>query len=634
MVGLKVKVGLELHQQLATKYKLFCCCQSSLAAVEPEYKFIRRLRPTQSELGEVDPAALFEFKKGRYIVYEVDDASSCLVEMDEEPPHPLNEEAVEIALTVAMMLNASPVDEVHVMRKIVIDGSNTAGFQRTALIATGGYIDVEGKRIPIQTICVEEDAARLVKQEGEAVYYRLDRLGIPLIEVATAPVIESPKEALTVAFSIGRVLRATGRVRRGLGSIRQDVNISVEGGGLIEVKGVQKLDLIEKVVEYEIMRQKNLLAIRDELNARGCKPADIINEPIRDLTEIFADTSSRIIRNAVKSGGRVLGVKLKGFGGLLSRELEPGLRFGGEFATRASFWGGVGGIFHTDELPAYGITAEEVAKIKSSAEAGELDAVVFVADECSKAEAALKAVLERALEALKGVPDETRGPNPDGTTRYMRPRPGAARMYPETDIPPLRITEDLLLKVKRNLPEHPSVTLNNLMELYGLNRKLAEQLMDSEYLNTFKLIVSEVKVPAKFVAATLTETLKSLEREGVDVGVLSDSILIDVFRYVDRGFMVKESIPDVLKWLCLNVNMGVEDALKALNIRLLSREELEKIVDEALTAKSDIVSKMGVKAVNSIMGFLMNKLRGRVDPQLLMEIIRGKIVERMGGGES
>lgn len=634
MVGLKVKVGLELHQQLATNYKLFCGCQASLGVTEPEYKFIRRLRPTQSELGEVDPAALFEFKKGRYIVYEVDDASSCLVEMDEEPPHPLNEEAVEIALTVALMLNASPVDEIHVMRKIVIDGSNTAGFQRTALIASGGYVDVENKRVPIQTICIEEDAARLIKQEGEAIYYRLDRLGIPLIEIATAPVIESPKEALTVAYSIGRILRATGRVRRGLGSIRQDVNISVEGGGLIEVKGVQKLDLIEKVVEYEVMRQKNLLAIRDELQARGCKPIDIMNSPIVDLTEVFSSTSSRIIRNAIKSGGRVLGIVLKGFGGLLARELQPGLRFGGEFATRASFWGGVGGIFHTDELPAYGITAEEVAKVKSLSGADDLDAVVFVADKYSKAEMALKAIQERALEALKGVPDETRGPNPDGTTRYMRPRPGAARMYPETDIPPLRITEDLLLKVKRSLPEHPSIVLNNLVEVYGLNRKLAEQLIDSEYLNVFKSIMSVVKIPAKFVAATLTETLKSLEREGFDVSVLPDSTLMDVFKYVDRGFMVKENVPDVLKWLCLNVNMGVEDALKALNIRLLTREELEEVVDDAIEAKSDLVEKMGVKALDSIMGFLMGKLRGRVDPQLLMEVIRRKIEEKTGGGQS
>ncbi len=634
MVGLKVKIGLELHQQLATNHKLFCSCQTFLSVTEPEYRFTRRLRPSQSELGEVDPAALIEFKKGRYIVYEVDDLSSCLVEMDEEPPHHLNEEAVEIALTVALMLNASPVDEVHVMRKIVIDGSNTAGFQRTALIATGGYVDVESKRIPIQTICIEEDAARLIKQEGEAIYYRLDRLGIPLIEIATAPVIESPKEALTVAYFIGRILRATNRVRRGLGSIRQDINISTEGGGLVEIKGVQKLDLIEKVVEYEIMRQKNLLAIRDELNARGCKSTDIMNEPIVDITEVFRNTSSRIIRNAVKSGGKVLGVVLRKFAGLLARELEPNLRFGGEFATRASFWGGVGGIFHTDELPGYGITAEEVVKVRSLTGAGELDAVVLVADEYSKAEAALKAVLERALEALKGVPEETRGPNPDGTTRYMRPRPGAARMYPETDIPPLRISEGLLLKAKRNLPEHPSVVLNGLIETYGLNRKLAEQLMDSEYLGIFKLIMSEVKVPARFVAVTLTETLKSLEREGIDVSILADSTLIDVFKYVDKGFMVKENVPDVLKWLCLNVNMGVEDALKALNIRLIPREELEKIVDDALTVKCDLVDKMGVKALDSIMGFLMGKLRGRVNPQLLMEIIRRKIVERTGGGRS
>jgi len=629
---LKVRVGLELHQQLATRFKLFCRCPSELGAEEPEHSFIRRLRPTQSELGEVDPAALFEFKKGRYIVYELDDRSTCLVEMDEEPPHPMNEEAVDIALTVALMLNSDPVDEIHVMRKIVIDGSNTAGFQRTALIATGGYVDVEGKRIPIQTICLEEDAARLVKQQGKAVYYRLDRLGIPLIEIATAPVIESPEEALKVAYAIGRILRATRRVRRGLGTIRQDVNISVEGGGLVEVKGVQKLELVSKVVEYEVMRQKRLLAIRDELRSRGCRAEDLKGERFIDLTDVFKNTGCRVLKRAVKKGGVVLGVRLKGFGGLLCRELEPGLRLGGEFAARARFWGGVGGIFHTDELPAYGITAEEVAKVRSLTGADELDAVVFVADVRDKAVDALNAVLERAVEALEGVPDETRGPNPDGTTRYMRPRPGAARMYPETDIPPIRITEDRLLRLKACLPEHPEETVRRLIEVYGLNRKLAEQLMDSDYMPVFEKVTAETKVPTRFVAATLTETFKSLEREGVEVHRIPDPTLLELFKLLDRGLITRENIPDVVKWLSLNTDKTVEDCLKALDIRLLSQAELEKVVEEALAERAELVDKMGVKALKPLMGYLMSRLRGKVDPRLLMNMLRGKLEERAGRG--
>ncbi|MEM3618285.1 MAG: Glu-tRNA(Gln) amidotransferase GatDE subunit E, partial [Candidatus Bathyarchaeia archaeon] len=204
-----LKVGLEVHQQLETQTKLFCSCKPELFKEEPEITFLRRLRPTQSELGQIDPAAYFEFQKGVKILYEADRQTACLVEMDEEPPHPLNMEAVEIALTVALMMNATPVDEIHVMRKTVIDGSNTTGFQRTCVIALNGTIKVGEKTIPIQHVSLEEDAARKTGEEGTTIRYRIDRLGIPLIEIATAPVINTPKEAGEVALAIGKILRAT-----------------------------------------------------------------------------------------------------------------------------------------------------------------------------------------------------------------------------------------------------------------------------------------------------------------------------------------------------------------------------------------------------------------------------------------
>jgi len=426
-VGLKC--GLEIHQQLNVNSKLFCSCPPLLFKEDPEITFLRRLRPTQSELGQVDPAAYFEFQKGVKILYEANRQSSCLVEMDEEPPHPINLDAVKVVLTASLMMNMQPVDEVHVMRKTVIDGSNTTGFQRTCTIALDGWIKVGEKTIPMQAAFLEEDAARKTgtQDEGKTIRYRIDRLGIPLIEVATAPVIYSPQEAQEVAFAIGRILRDTGKVMRGLGTIRQDLNVSIPNGALIEIKGVQELELISTVVEYEVKRQLGLIEIKEELAKRGITPESLKPEFV-DVTRLFKYTKSKVIRKAVDKKQTVLAVKLAGFAGLTGRELMPGLRLGSELSDYAKFWGRVGGIFHTDEVLAnYGITPEEVKALREAVGASEGDAVVFVADTAENTHDALKAVVDRAQVACKCIPQETRTAKDDGTTRYMRPRPGAAR---------------------------------------------------------------------------------------------------------------------------------------------------------------------------------------------------------------
>ena len=293
---LGLKVGLEVHQQLATKHKLFCNCTPRLSK-DFDVEVVRRLRPTQSELGEIDPAALFEFKKGMYFKYLASEESSCLVELDEEPPHGLNPEAVEIALLIAMCLNSRPVDEIHTMRKLVIDGSNTTGFQRTAIVALGGELRYPGGKVGVQTVCLEEDAARLVEKGEGYRAYALDRLGIPLVEVALEPVTAGPKEVQEIAVSLGRLLRATGRVARGLGTIRQDINVSIRGGGVVEVKGVQRLELISKIIEYEAKRQHGLMKLKELIEERGLE-RDAVGEPV-DLTEIFSNTSCKVLKKAV-----------------------------------------------------------------------------------------------------------------------------------------------------------------------------------------------------------------------------------------------------------------------------------------------------------------------------------------------
>jgi len=276
-----LKVGLEVHRQLDTEHKLFCDCPTLLSDDPPTLAFVRRLRPTQSELGQLDPAALFEFHKGKQITYEADAETTCLVELDEEPPHLLNQEALEVALTISLLLNARPLDEIHVMRKIVIDGSTTTGFQRTCVIALNGKLAVDGKEVPVQQVTLEEDAGRKTGETRDSVVFRLDRLCVPLIEVSTGPVIASPEEAGRTALAVGRILRATKRVKRGLGSVRQDLNISIKNGALVEIKGVQELELVSKVVEYEVQRQLALLTIRDELRQRNAKkPSSRTTSPI------------------------------------------------------------------------------------------------------------------------------------------------------------------------------------------------------------------------------------------------------------------------------------------------------------------------------------------------------------------
>jgi len=621
-----LKAGIEVHQQLDTRAKLFCPCKPQLFKEEPEITFLRRLRPTQSELGQIDPAAFFEFQKGVKILYEANRETSCLVEMDEEPPHDLNREAVEIALIVALMIGAKSVDEIHVMRKTVIDGSNTTGFQRTCVIALDGEIDIKQKKIPIQHIGLEEDAARKMGEEGPVLRYRIDRLGIPLIEVTTAPVLYSPQEAEETALAIGRILRATRRVKRGLGTIRQDLNISIPEGALIEIKGVQELELVSKVIEYEVQRQVSLLQIRDELKRRG-----VTEESIRDdfvnVTPVFTQTKCRVIQKALSQNQQVLAVKLPKLAGLLKRELTLGTRLGSEMADIAHFWGRVGGIFHTDELPAYGITVEEIDQLRLFMRAEPQDAVVFVADVPENAVDALRAVTQRAREAVRGVPEETRAANPDGTTRYMRPRPGAARMYPETDVPPIRLTENYLEQLRVRLPELPEQKIGRLMRQYGLNMKLARQVLDSDYADLFEVIAQETKVSATVIAVALTETLKALRRTGVEVERVGNEQVRELFRFADSGAVAKEAIPEILGWLSRHEGASVRDAVESLGLAMVSREELEAMTESLVRENLGVVRERGLGAFGFLMGLVMREVRGRARAELVSEILKKKLEE-------
>jgi len=607
------KAGLEIHQQLDTK-KLFCSCPSELSE-EGDFRFERFLRPTQSELGELDRAALAEAEKRRRFLYISSNKSSCLVEGDEEPPHEMNGEALEIGLKVALMMNARIVDEIHVMRKIVIDGSNTSGFQRTALIALNGKV----KDVGIKTIAIEEDAARKLEEGKDFVKYSIDRLGIPLIEVATSAEIRDPKHAREIAEYIGSIFKAVGKCKRTLGSIRQDINVSIRGGARVEIKGVQYLSSIERVAEKEVLRQLDLIEIAKILKDRGVKEEDIEGEKLKDVTDLLRDCESKLVRRGLKEGKKVFGIRLPGFGGLLRREDS---RLGRELAVHARIRSGIKGLIHSDELPGYGIDEKHVKRLKEFFGVGEKDAFVIFVENEEIVKRAVAAVKERAKQALKGVPEEVRRALPDDSTEYMRPLPGAARMYPETDIPPVRITKDYIERLKRELPEEPEKMIARISRTYGLSVEQARQLFHSGYVREFECLAEKFPNLSGTIAKTFLNTIPELEREGMDLGWINVDVLLEIFSNLDKGRFAKEAIPDILREMS-EKKIALEDVIKkfgGINI-----EEVREFIRKVVSERIDFIKERGMSALSPIMGVVMKELRGKVDGRVVSEILREEI---------
>jgi glutamyl-tRNA(Gln) amidotransferase subunit E len=608
--------GLEIHQQLDTSRKLFCECPTERREpADADRTLIRYLHPTKSELGELDDAALEESRVDREFEYLSFD-TTCLVEEDDEPPSRLSREALDVAMQIATLLHMDVVDQAHVMRKLVIDGSNTSGFQRTTLVAQAGEISTSEGPVSIEDLLLEEESAQRVEATDRGVRWSLDRLGIPLVEIGTGPDISSPEQAREAAETIGMLLRSTGEVKRGLGTIRQDVNVSIADGARVEIKGVQALDQIDEIVRLEVGRQVELLEIRDRLRDRDAT----VGEP-RDVSDVFADTDSSVIAGALDSGGAVRAVRLAGFDGLVGHELQPDRRLGTELSDHAKRHG-AGGVFHTDELPAYGVSAEEVAALREAVDAGPDDAVALVADDAETARLAVDAVAERARTALEGVPEETRDANEDGTTRYLRPLPGAARMYPETDVPPVELDQSEV-----EVPELLTKKTERYRREHGLDAGLAEQVA---YGRRFPLFESAVAagVDPTLAANTLESTLTELRRDDVAVENLTDDHLMDVLLLVDGGDLAKEGIGDVLPVLAETPDLTAEEAVEEAGLAGVGDEEVREAVAEVVERNAEQVQAEGMGAFSALMGEAMGALRGKADGGQVSDVLREEIQKR------
>lgn len=617
---LGLMMGLEIHQQLDSKTKLFCRCPNSLTDKQPEGKLYRRLRPTQSELGEIDRAAYEESQRNLQFIYETYNHHTCLVEADEEPPAPLNQEAVDISIILASLMNMKVVDEFHTMRKQVIDGSNTSGFQRTGILATDGYVETEYGNVTIETLGLEEDAARRIGEDEGKIIFRLDRLGIPLAEITTSPDMHHPLQVREVAYQLGQILRST-RVKRGLGTIRQDLNISIREGARIEVKGVQDLDLMPTIVENEVERQLNLISIAEELNNRGA----VVEEQIHDVTDLFENTQSKVVLSTLEEdNSHVLAIVLRGFDGLIGREVQPGRRLGTEFSEHGKKMG-VSGLFHTDELPAYGITQSEVDSVKERLELGDTDAFILVSGGYEKAYNALQEVIKRAKQSLDGVPEETRRAMDNGNTEYLRPLPTASRMYVETDIPTEIINPERVAKIASNLPELPIVKQERIQKEYDLSHDLAEQLVHENNADLFEDICKTLpNMDSTKVASDIAYTIKDLRRDNLDTNKLTRDVLIEIFKLVDDNVIAAANTEVVLKDACNGIT--AQESLKKNNLEKLSDNVIEEGIKEIIEENKDMIMDRKMGAMGPLMGKAMAKFKGKADGKIVSSIIQKEIM--------
>ncbi|MBT4475405.1 MAG: Glu-tRNA(Gln) amidotransferase subunit GatE [Euryarchaeota archaeon] len=678
--GLGFMCGLEIHQQLATG-KLHSRMPSELYDFGLDEipnnwpRSHRKLRAAQGEGGRIDVTARFESERNRSFVY-VQSPNSGLIELDEAPPLNHDNNAVDAVLTMAAMMNAKPVSSMQAMRKTVVDGSNTSGFQRTTLVATNGVIDTNLGTVGIDVICLEEDSARKLETEstsdGEIVFYTLDRLGVPLVEIATAPDIQTPEHAKEVALMLGTLLRDTRRVRRGLGSIRQDLNVSIACGVRVEIKGCQDLEWVPQIIKIEMARQLHMYRLANELrkelelpllppdrrldsipveNRVALSASSKLPFKTEELTNLFVNSNSEMVVKALSMGSVVLGLKLQGFAGKIgTKELDENgaqmPRLGRELASSAK-QAGVAGIFHSDELPAYGITSEDVDVVRNELQLSDSDAFILCVAPKWQAELALESVLLRARRAFHRIPGEVRnvvirkGAPEDGTTTAMRPLPSGARMYPETDIQVLNLELDRWDKIQSNLPMNKQQRLLRLQK-YDISSNQVEAILGSELDDIFisGLTENELSSPSltpKPWASILLDNSRSeiSNKSNVPVSNVPWELLALLVYSREKGIITREGIVPLGSKYLLSIDEDFSTFDKKIDWISKTAEiegfipadssSVEKVIDVIIADKLDFIQSKGMAAIGPLMGMVMAKLGGSADGKLVNSILLEKI---------
>ncbi|HLP80173.1 MAG TPA: Glu-tRNA(Gln) amidotransferase subunit GatE [Acidobacteriota bacterium] len=603
-VGLRS--GIEIHQQLEGR-KLFCQTPTVIRDDAAHYTITRTLRAVVGETGVIDSAAAAEAAKKKIYQYQGYSDTIGLVELDEEPPHNVNPDALTVALQVSQLLHATTTDEIQFMRKTVVDGSNTSGFQRTGLVGRNGYLLTDtNKRISIPTVILEEDSAKKVSAQDDVVTYNLSRLGIPLLEICTGPDMSSAQEVAHVAEKIGLLLRSTGRVKRGIGTIRQDLNVSIRGGNRVEIKGAQDLKLIPTYVDYEIIRQQSLIELAPVIK----KALPLIKPHFVDVSAVFGHTQCALISKALKQNKKVVGLKVP-LHSYLGRELQPGKRLGTDLSDFAKVHAGIGGIIHSDEsMDKYSISIAEVEEVKQSLGFTSADdAFMLIVDSAATCDRAFHAVLERLRLLCAGVPKEVRQPNADGTTTYLRPMPGEARMYPETDVLPVK--PDITHIPRVELIDDKAARYVKTMHIPSDRAKMIAKSEESFLFDSLVTTYTNVK-PATIVELLFGSTRKEVEKQIGSAIELTSEILQRSLSLVDKGTVPASSLAACV--VSLVKQPSISDSALASQFKQMSDEQILTIIKSVKDANPGI-------AGGALMGKVMAACKGQADGKRVGELI-------------
>ncbi|TFF87176.1 MAG: Glu-tRNA(Gln) amidotransferase subunit GatE [Promethearchaeota archaeon] len=625
-----LKVGLEIHQQLNSHTKLFCRCPNELqGSKEPDFEVRREMRPVLGEMGAFDKAMLTEYEKNIDIIYEGYNTSICTYELDETPPFSCNTEAKEIAAQISLLLNANIIPEMHVCRKNYLDGSVPCGFQRTMIFAKDGYVELEnGKKIGIEILCLEEDAARKIKTEQKTNYFRLDRLGIPLVEVTTKPDISNPEEARDCAERLGLLLWST-NVKKVLGSIRQDVNVSIKDGTRIEIKGVQKLDWIPNLIDNEISRQSNLLKIKKELIKRNIKKQDLPVKGI-DLNNELKKTSCKFIAKGIKSGKKVQGLNFPKFKGLFGLELMEDYRFGTEVSSKVKSISGLKGLIHSDEdLKKYSFSDNDIKAIEIKLKVRDEDCFVLIMGEKDDLEKAIRTIIKRVNIAFDGVPPETRKALENGETEFLRELHGGARLYPDTDLKPIINSEKFIESVRKNLPDYPWDIIKEYSKKYNTEERVVKELIFENKMEIFEKLLEIYSDNPTLILTTLLETTTALRREGKNIENIQDQTFVKIFTLLKKKEIGKEAIEEIMSAKAENPSMDVDEIRKELDLEKVSLDQLEEIISDVITNNINLIEERKMRSMGPLMGEVMKKVRGKIDGAIVSKKLNASIQQKI-----
>ena len=610
------KSGLEIHQQLLTEKKLFCRCPAGKYGKEYNAEILRHMRPTLSEMGVYDGTALMEFKTKKNIIYRINRNTVCTYEMDDTPPFLANDEALDIALGIGMLFDCNIVDELHIARKQYLDGSIPTGFQRTAIFGLNGKIPYNNRQVEIVQMSIEEDSCREVSDIGHERVYLADRLGMPLIETVTEPAMRTPQEVAEVAWLCSKLVRSTNRVRRGMGAAREDVNVSVEGGTRVEIKGVPKISKIPILTYYEAMRQWNLLRLREELKRRKIT-SDSFKAESFDITTILKKPHYVPLKGAVEAGLNIKCVLLKGFAGLLHWETQTDTYFSKEISDRVRVIAcltTIPNLIHSDSKSDT-ITSSDWQRIRKFVGATENDTLVIVWGNKEDTKTAANEIIIRAKEATIGIPSETRQALSDGTNGFERILPGADRMYPDTDLPPKKISEERLNEIKKWLPEKFWKRIEWYKEL-NIPEDTINDLSISPYAELFKKAVTEWKVNPTTSAVVLIQYPKRLKKTGYNIELLNENIFSEIIKAYSENKIPRDAILSALQNV-IELGLFTEE--------IFFKPIQDKELDTQIESASDELKKMKLynekNTEHILMGLLMKILRGRAGAPYVAEKI-------------